>query len=1069
MKLFQSNRMTELAGVFCERNSHFDDPFEPLTVVVQSFGLGGWLKLQLADRYGISANVDCVLPATYLWRLYRRHIPDTADLNASPFDREQMVWRIMRLLDTNPRLSKSVTSYLDGPGDRDLRLFQLADELAALFDAYLMYRPEWVLAWQAGRGETFGHEAWQAELWRLLIKDLEGFELLHRAALHARLMEQLQQDARVPESRLSVFGLSTMPPLQMQTFEALSRLTEVDVYFLNPCEHYWGDIVSGKDMARRSIRGLLDKDTPLEDEDYLEVGNPLLASLGKQGREYFEQLLESPQVESIDLYQARTGETALDFVKNDILNLTFGGEFASGPPVHKQPFNDNSLQVHSCHSPMREVEVLKDELLRRFDQNPNLRPVDVIVMVPDITTYSPYIQAVFADDLPFRIADQSSLDSNPLITTFLDLLNLPNMRLTSIEIMDLLEIPAVMRRFELTTQDLDTIAHWIRETGIRWEIDGQHKAEFWQLPAEPHNSWRFGLDRLLLGFAMTSTQGSWAGTLAHEISTTEADTLSKLGYFIDRVDHYRYQLRQAHTADSWVSLIAQLISDFLTPVGSETLSVSYMLQATESVINQAVNGRYEKELSRDAIAHAIGKHLADTGSNAAIISGAVTFANLVPMRSIPFNVVCLLGMNDGEYPRDKRPHSFDLIANGPHRRGDRSRKLDDRYLFLEALLSADQLFYLSYVGKGIRDNQEKPPSVVVSEWLNYLDDVFDSFTVTEHALQPFNRRYFVGDRHQSYNRPLFEALTDPAAALPFVTEPLHSDTALEQPGLESLAQFFRNPARFFLQQRLGVYLESRDQAFDDSEAFELDPLSRYQLADQALVELVNGRSLEEFRATVQLSGQLLPGQVGDQHLEREISLARAIFETVDSYLSSARELRAEIALGNERVPVVLNNLHDDRLIRFRVGALGAKDKLQAWIMHLAANLIESGISTIMISRGQNNSAERTRIAPIDSQQAETLLGQLLSMYNQGCSMPLFLPPQASELYMQALSREANSDEALSSARRRWLNDMRPGAEKDDRYWQRLFPTPVFDATFAVVTERIWSPLTSLITSEEDDG
>ncbi|MBT5444979.1 MAG: hypothetical protein HOK91_19550, partial [Gammaproteobacteria bacterium] len=360
LNLFQSNQMSELARAFCARNTLFNDPFEPLTVVVQSFGLGQWLKLQLSDYHGISSNVDCILPATFLWKLYQSLIPETQLLNESPYDRHRLTWRIMRLLKENPGLASEIDTYLAGAGDKDLRLHQLAAELALLFDEYLMFRPDWILQWQNQRRELTGHEAWQADLWSIIQDDLQGNQGLHRATLHQRVLQSLarqsnSQQSNATRKRISIFGLSTLPPLQLQTFEALAESTEVDIYFLNPCAHYWGDIVSEKDKARRSVRSLLSTDEPLIDEDYLEVGNPLLSSLGKQGREYLELLLESNQVHSEELFLDLEEATALDVVKNDILNLTFGGEFgAECQPIPRQ-FNDTSIQIHICHSRLREV------------------------------------------------------------------------------------------------------------------------------------------------------------------------------------------------------------------------------------------------------------------------------------------------------------------------------------------------------------------------------------------------------------------------------------------------------------------------------------------------------------------------------------------------------------------------------------------------------------------------------------------------------------------------------------------------------------------------------------------
>ena len=401
LNLFQSNQMVNLANAFCARNGDVIDPFEPLTIVVQSLGLGQWLKLRLADQFGIATNVDTVLPATFLWRLYRALIPETANLETSPFDRERLVWRIMRLLEQNPGLSPALSHYLSSPGDADLRRFQLSNEIALLFDEYLMYRPEWMLEWgQATSSPQLApsgeHAQWQAALWQLILADTQAYQELHRAALHRRALSRLslnrdEQNPTIAWPRISIFGLSTMPEIQLQTFEALAEHCEVDLYFLNPCEHYWGDIISSKDKARRSIRALVkpEENKSLTDEDYLEVGNPLLSSLGKQAREYLELLLSSDRIATHDYFTHLPETTALNRIKNDVLDMTFAGSFGSFEAGEPFAIRDRSIQLHCCHSRLREVEVLHDEILRSLASDPDLKLSDIIVMVPDIADYAP--------------------------------------------------------------------------------------------------------------------------------------------------------------------------------------------------------------------------------------------------------------------------------------------------------------------------------------------------------------------------------------------------------------------------------------------------------------------------------------------------------------------------------------------------------------------------------------------------------------------------------------------------------------------------------------------------------
>ena len=1064
LNLIQSNQMSELARAFCARNTLFNDPFEPLTVVVQSFGLGQWLKLQLSDHHGISSNVNCILPATFLWKLYQSLIPETQLLIESPYDRNRLTWRIMRLLKTNPGLAGEIDTYLAGAGDKDLRLHQLSAELALLFDEYLMYRPNWILQWQSERRELSGNEAWQADLWRIIQHDLQDNQGLHRAALHQRILKSLtrqttSQQANETHKRTSIFGLSTLPPLQLQTFEALAESTEVDIYFLNPCSHYWGDIVSQKDIARRSIRSLLSTDEPLIDDDYLEVGNPLLSSLGKQGREFLELLLESNQVHSEEFFLDRQENTALDVVKNDILNLTFGGEFGAECQPTPQQFNDTSIQIHICHSRLREVEVLHDQILHAIKQSPALRLNDILVMVPNIAEYTPFIRSVFSGSLAYRVADRSSVENSTLLSSFMNLLNLPELRLSGPEVMDLLEVPAIMRHFELTQENLETISYWIEESGIRWELSGKDKQAYWNLPPEDQNSWKFGINRLLLGFAMSPEQGSWDSILPFEISPSDTGLLGKLCYFVDLLGEIRAELREPRLVDEWQKLVTRLISTFYDPRGDEVLEVNQLLQVIDELSLDASSGGYEDNASREMMVYSINQGLSNEDSKAGFISGGITFATLVPMRSIPFRMVALMGMNDGEYPRDVRPHSFNLFASSPAKKGDRSQKLDDRYLFLEALLSADEIFYISFVGKGVRDNKDRPPSVVVGEWQHYLQAVFgEDYSIT-HALQPFSRRYYQGGSLQSFSTLWHEALSANKDAPTFMEVPLAPEESMTCTGIVQLSKFLRHPGKYFLQQRLGVYLDVDETELKDIESFELDPLERFHLADAALGILMSGQNLEQFKQQVSLSGAILPGSIGQQHLERELIRAETIQARAADYLDVPKSfIKTSIEIAGSPLRFEIDNLYGDSVVNYRAGKLRSGQLLDSWVQHLATNLAKPNTSTVFIFRGDKDDAKVSRLRPVDSATAEAILSNLLDLYDEGIASPLLLPPEASKAFTESQLKGLSVNSSILKARQGWERDQ-PGSEGKDRYWARLFQLPeAFHERFITDAPSIWEPI-----------
>jgi exodeoxyribonuclease V gamma subunit len=428
-------------------------------------------------------------------------------------------------------------------------------------------------------------------------------------------------------------------------------------------------------------------------------------------------------------------------------------------------------------------------------------------------------------------------------------------------------------------------------------------------------------------------------------------------------------------------------------------------------------------------------------------------------------MVCLLGMNDAEYPRDVRPHSFDLIANSHPEKGDRSKKLDDRYLFLEAIGSAQDTFYVSYIGKGARDNKDRPPSVVVSEWENYLAEVFTDIETIEHALQPFNRRYYQGDQRQSYSTSWFHALTAKSTPTAFQAGAIRqSDT--DCASTNQLSAFLRHPARYYLQQRLNVYFDSEEVELKDTETFEPDHLERFNMADQALIAMINEQDLDQFRHAEMHSGKMLGGAIGEFQLEREINRAKNIYAEVTGYLNApAAPLKTSVTIQSTDLQFELDSIYGDHIVNFRAGTLRARQLLDAWINHLAANCVLKDINTVCIFKGKDDVAETLRLKPVHEQEASSHLEYLLSLYRQGNEVPLFLPPEASRFLVEETRKGLELQPAVDRTRQHWRNDQL-GTESSDRYWARLFDFPeVLNGQFPDDALCVWTPILDSIADE----
>ncbi|MDZ7336310.1 MAG: exodeoxyribonuclease V subunit gamma [candidate division KSB1 bacterium] len=1085
--LYTSNRLEMLAEKLAEvLRVPLASPLTPEIVVVQSKGMERWLAMQLAQRFGICANVKFPFPNAFVHEMLSKIIPNIPD--PTPFDPQLLIWKIMKLLPDfidRPEFL-SIKNYLGG-SQFDLKAFQLAERIADRFDQYLLYRPDWIFRWERGEDHH-----WQAMLWRRLVQENGP---LHRATLGKQFLEQVQSLTAPPKSfpeRVSVFGISALPPFHLHILKAISKFTPVHLFVMNPCREFWFDIPSLGGDERYSINH---PDRTGEAEDFdLESGNSLLASMGALGREFLGMIYDFDFQEHAEFIEP--GEkTLLSHIQSDILNLKQRG---IDQPKVQLAANDDSIQIHSCHSPMREVEVLQDQLLRMFEQDAELLPKDILVMTPEIESYAPYIHAVFdlpMDDprrIPFSISDRTVRQESELINTFLSLLDLSHSRCTSNEVMTVLESPAVQRRFNLSETELDRIRHWISETHIRWGIDAEHRQEL-GLPNTLEHTWRAGLDRLLLGYALPG-QGKrmFANILPYD--AIEGDDAELLGNFLDFLEQLFLTIKSLHHPRSlkeWSEQLQRILENLFAP-DPETEN-DYLLiwrSATElGKLQQQTDFRYPIHV--EVIKNYLKGQFERTSYGFGFMTGGVTFCAMLPMRSIPFKIICLLGMNDDVYPRQEQKLGFDLMAHQP-RPGDRSRRKDDRYLFLEAILSARKKLYISFVGQSLQDNSPIPPSVLVNELLDYIDANYEipeknisDHLITKHRLQAFSPAYFQNDQKLfSFSAQHFQTakkmLEPRSAPSPFITQGLSiPDESWRIINLIDLVRFFENPAKFFVTRRLGMILEEVSPIFEEDEPFQLEKLDQYHWAQQLLTEFLAGKDLSDSFELLRAQGALPHGSVGQIEFDRLRRTVHAFAHKLQPYLFTGPlpALTVDLNLGQFKLVGKIEGVFPERLLTYRLAKIRARDRLRAWIYHLVLNLVQPKdyprISWLIGWEAENGTENWEAWQFNQIENSHQLLADLLDIYWQGLSKPIhFFPETSWEFATRLIEKNKPEPAALKSARRKWRSDdmSRGWFESQDPYYQLCFekfePDPL-DVDFQNLAIDIFRPVIEYQTELKD--
>jgi exodeoxyribonuclease V gamma subunit len=1088
LKLFTSNRLEILAEALAEvLKAPLSSPLDTETILVQSKGMERWVSTELARRHGICANYRFPFPNTFVYEVFRKVLEDVPE--RSPFDPKTMTWKIMKRLPsfiTKPGF-ESLRDYLRDTGG-DLKRFQLCERIAHTFDQYLLFRPEMILRWGKNK-----EDHWQAQLWRALA---EGNERSHRPALAKAFLKALETSSTnikdLPE-RVSVFGISALPRFHMEVLAGISRFTPVNLFLMNPCKEYWGDIVSDWEMKRTIDReGAGDSSA---EALHLQRGNSLLASMGRLGRDFFDVINEFDCEEVLSFEEPGAG-SLLCCLQSDILNL----QDRSLQRQNKTPVSDDdvSVQIHSCHSPMREIEVLHDRLLDMFEKDPTLLPKDVLVMTPDIETYAPYIQAVFdvqADDarrFPYTIADRSVRKESETVDTFLAVLGLFGGRFGVSQVLSILESPAVQRRFGLLEEDLELIRGWVTATRIRWGKDGESRAQ-WGLPAFAENTWKAGLERLLLGYAMAGEdENTFEGILPYDnVEGTETLVLGAFLEFADELFMHVQPLGQPRTLDQWCETLTGLLDRFFLP-DEDTKHEAQVIRRTLKDLadmSGAHRSGFDEPIDITVIKWHLGRRLEEEGFEFGFIAGGITFCAMLPMRSIPSRVICLVGMNGDLYPRQSEPLGFDLMAKSP-KPGDRSRRHDDRYLFLEAMLSARERFYISYVGQSIQDNTLVPPSVLVCELMDYMEQGFEMEAgeildrmATKHRLQAFSPEYFGKDEKLfSYSEADCQAaqcmLEDREEPLPFISGGLGDpDGQWETVDLEDLCRFFSNPAKFLLNKRLGVHLEEPASVLEDKESFQLKGLEKYLLEQSLLEKGFSGRHLKDLAPLLTASGRLPHGTVGACIYEDLSSGVERFIRKTQPFLqgSTVGPVDVDLKVSRFRLTGTIDAIYPERLIQYRYAKVKARDRLRLWIYHLVANRLRAdacpGTSILVGLNPETVEPEWEAWEYLPVEKSEEILGDLLERYWKGLTKPLRFFPESSWVYASWLLEKSRPPEyALSRARSHWMGSDYSRGEGEDAYYQLCFrATDVFGREFQHMAEEVFGPLLARQRNVRENG
>lgn len=1044
------------------------DPFAAEVVAVPTRGVERWLTHRLGAAVGTSpgradgvcANVEFPFPGRLVGDVLA--VATGVDRDEDPWRPERLVWPVLSVLDRcagEPWL-RMVGTHLGVRGDgraadphdglRRRRRHPAARHIADLFDRYAVFRPSMVLAWldrteaeDAADPDLAPDARWQPELLRRVRDHLQVESPPERIAEACkRLRSGDVAIDHVPE-RLSLFGLTRLPATYLEVLRAMATHRDVHLYALHPSLALWDRIARAHpDAVQQAAAGLARADDPTR----RVPSHPLLATWAHDSREM--QLVLSAAGEAEVAHRApapprRAGSllARLQAAIRDDEPLP-----APGEPLPRLPNHDRSVQVHACHGRGRQVEVLRDAICHLLADDPSLEPWDVIVLCPDIDEYAPLLHATFgaraldgADDLPgppvlpYRLADRSLRQTNPLLGALADLLDLLDDRLTATEVLRFAGRPPVRRRFGFDDDALERIAGWVEDSGVRWGLDAEHRRP-WSLHTVPDQTWRAGLDRVLLGVAMDADDARTVGGRLplDDVDSGDIDLAGRLAELVDRLATIVTHCCEERPVADWVALLGEATDLLLAPPPADAWQrVQVDLLLRDVLAESSTAGRSnDRPLSLAEVRSLLAVRLAGMPTRADFRTGAITMCTLVPMRAVPHRVVCILGLDDGVFPRASRTDGDDLLQRVPLV-GDRDPRTEDRQLLLDAVLAAEESLVITYTGHDERTNERRAPSVPLIELLEVLDRTAvaadgtpaGQWARTHHPLQPFDPDAFEASAPWSFDpvqlagaRAVVAERVPPPPFLPDALDP-RQETSV---ALDDLVRFVQDPLRELLRQRFGLSTWEDDDQVPDGIAIELDGLQRWAVGQRILRQLLAGVDLDAAVRAEIAAGTLPPGELRHRLLGEVANSAQAIHRlAVDEGVAgppTSVEVDVDADLvesggGVVRLLGTVPGVRGDTVAEVSFSSLSPKTRLALWVRLLAVSAArpDREWQTTGIGRARSGGKlvrHRALDGPSEQRAAEAtrLLGRLVALRQRGLCEPLPLPAKTGEAWASAVHR-----------------------------------------------------------------
>ena len=1021
----------ELVNDFKHRKTSL---FQADRIVTQTVGMNNWLRIHMAGELGILANVQFLQPMDSVALVYQ--LLDGP--RGTVLTKEYMQWKLFAALKHDDFTAKYPALAHYYQGDTRKRM-AFAERIADLFDQYQIYRPEMVKAWGKGKCITaFAEEQWQQALWQYLF-ETGGNPVFDRMFMHDHIVQQLQQPLQQQKLKqalpaLYFFGLSIVTPYQIHLFQVMSAFIDIHFYILNPAPYsYWMEDLTQKQIERS-------KSNPHHPAQGSPVGNTLLLNFGKVIKDTFRLFFDDENY--LNTY---TEVGIKEPVPDSLLRKIQSDIFFNLPPgeanaIQAKDLQDGSIIVNSCYTKLREVEVLYNFLVRMADKGQLKTVQEVLVMVTDIDAYVPYIKAVFDNAphyFPYTLADHSLVFGDTALNAIHALLQFDGNLFMAEDVLQLLEFEVIAKRFGITKPD------YIRRALIRanclFGADGRQEDETKVL------SFAYAQERFLLDYCLKGQEGQPIDIGAAEpfypidfAEGAEGLELIRFAHFVEMLRKHVEARNHLQTMAQWLHELGEMLENFI--VQNEESAEEELSRLNLQLDRlQALSDVDAEPISYEVFCQLVTPYITADQRNANFLSGGITFSSLIPMRSVPFPIIAVLGLNFDQFPRHEKPLSFDLMQKAP-KLGDRNIKDNDKHLFLETLLSAGQILYMSYLGSNTKDNSAIPPSALVEELLEYT-----GLKANRHPLHNFSSKYNAAGQDVLYSYALLPERQASLRSKAVQKQEIQLEIETAQ-----FLKFFDHPVKYFFKQVLGIHYETNANAIASSEPFELDHLQKW-VHQQALLEINTPERIAAYREQQIRAGRLPLKNFGAlmlQDLEQDVVPLRKLlmkYRAIDE-----KPVGLVVSIDQQQLPALqgrtLSGVIQNCYQRYHIVHCTSKSEykylLKAYLEALLLAAAGHQLSTVFVSQQHEEAYE---LQTLSAARAAQLLTPWVQHYAESSQQLWPFAPTLLKPYDVAPTAPIDTQQIASKVQKRVEEDFNP---LQDLYLLKLYELGYFQhATF----------------------